>query len=210
MSMTPEDKDSHLYDNAEILASQGDTMYSSLGSQDSGVNSTLLDPEEKAKQEEEWRSELAKVEEEIKTLRTVLSTKVKQAQELKHKLGITPLQEWQRDIQSGLKTVTDSEAYQKTTSGLKVAGEKTTETLSVLGTTVSKKMGDLKNTAAYKSFEEKVGSAYTNVKAKVIGNPESTGHPDATTNDVNNELDIRQQTQSAPVTPMTDEPKQIK
>ncbi|XP_064480441.1 tumor protein D54-like isoform X3 [Ornithodoros turicata] len=160
---------------------------------DSGVHDlSHLDPEEKARLEEAWRNELAEVEGEILSLRTVLSKKVARAQELKQKLGITVWKELKSDMEQGLKNIQDSTAsltylfgsitpvvlpsyqnfpglfnspaYQKTTTSIKVAGEKTTSALGNLGASMSKKLGEMKNSPAFKSVEEKVGSVYTNVK----------------------------------------------
>lgn len=132
---------------------------------DSGVHDlSSMDPEEKARLEEAWRKELAEVEGEILSLRTVLSKKVTRAQELKQKLGITMWKELKTDMEQGLKNIQDSTAYQKTTTSIKVAGEKTTTALGNLGASMSKKLGEMKNSPAFKSVEEKVGSVYTNVK----------------------------------------------
>lgn len=133
---------------------------------DSGVHENLqnMDPEQRAKLEEEWRNELAKTEEEIQTLRQVLASHLKRSQDLKRKLGISVWKEFRDDMEQGLKNVRESNAYQKTNLALKSASEKTTTVLGSLGANVSKKLGDVKNSTAFRSFEEKVGSAYTNTK----------------------------------------------
>lgn len=64
--------------------------------------------EEQEKQREEWKQELIRVEEECATLRTVLSSKIHHATELKRKLGITVWKEMTDDMSSGLKNVRDS------------------------------------------------------------------------------------------------------
>lgn len=53
--------------------------------------------------------ELARVEEEIATLRTVLTSKVRHASELKRKLGITVWKEITDDVGQGLKNVKESQ-----------------------------------------------------------------------------------------------------
>lgn len=148
-----------------------------------------MSEEEKERQMEEWKEELARVEGEITTLRQVLGSKVRYASELKRKMGITPFQELKHDFSEGLKSIQQSEtyqktneklhdindkithssAYQKTSSAVKTASEKTNETVRNVASSVSKKIGDLRNTGAFKSVEEKVGGAYANVKAKVTG-----------------------------------------
>lgn len=148
-----------------------------------------MSEEEKERQMEEWKVELARVEGEITTLRQVLGSKVRYASELKRKMGITPFQELKHDFSEGIKSIQQSEtyqktneklhdindkithssAYQKTSSAVKTASEKTNETVRNVASSVSKKIGDLRNTGAFKSVEEKVGGAYANVKAKVTG-----------------------------------------
>ncbi|XP_049919925.1 tpd52 like 2b isoform X7 [Epinephelus moara] len=123
---------------------------------------------------EELRVELTKVEEEINTLRQVLSAKERHATELKRKLGLSPLTElrqnltksWQ-DVQTSnaylsasatLDDITHSEVYKKTQETLLQAGQKTSAALTTVGTTLSKKLGDMRNSATFKSFEDKVGN----------------------------------------------------
>ncbi|XP_061166725.1 tumor protein D54-like isoform X3 [Saccostrea echinata] len=145
--------------------------------------------EEKQRQMEEWKEELARVEGEITTLRQVLGSKVRYASELKRKMGITPFQELKHDFSEGLKSIQQSETfqktnesltnlqakitgstvYQKTSSAMKTASEKTNETVRNVASSVSKKIGDIRNSGTFKSMEEKVGGAYANVKAKVTG-----------------------------------------
>ncbi|XP_076327262.1 tumor protein D52-like isoform X2 [Tachypleus tridentatus] len=132
---------------------------------DSGIHDlSSMDPELRAKMEEEWKEELAKTEEEIITLRQVLASKVRYAQDLKHKLGITVWKEFKDDMQQGLKNIQETEVYQRTTQTLKTAGEKTTNVLGNLGANVSKKLEDVKNSQTFRSFEERVGTAYETVK----------------------------------------------
>lgn len=50
------------------------------------------------------------LESEINTLRLVLDAKVRQANDLKHRLGITPMAELKRDIQHGVETIRSSES----------------------------------------------------------------------------------------------------
>ncbi|GBL79866.1 Tumor protein D54 [Araneus ventricosus] len=171
---------------------------------DSGIHEIggVTDPEQKAKLEDEWKTELAKTEEEIATLRQVLSVKVKYAQDLKRKLGITPWKELKEDVEQSLRNIQEtptmkevggrlvewnsaitsapifpgifsSTAYQKTSQTVKTAAEKTTSVLGVFGASVSKKLGEVKNSSTFRSFEERMGSAYTNVRSR-MGTPRST------------------------------------
>ncbi|XP_033484173.1 tpd52 like 2b isoform X2 [Epinephelus lanceolatus] len=121
---------------------------------------------------EELRVELTKVEEEINTLRQVLSAKERHATELKRKLGLSPLTElrqnltksWQ-DVQTSnayVRTseklgewnerVTSLELYKKTQETLLQAGQKTSAALTTVGTTLSKKLGDMRALPFSNSF----------------------------------------------------------
>lgn len=70
-----------------------------------------LSAEEKEAQEKAWRDELAQIEDEIATLRTVLGSKVRRSAELKRNLGITFLKEVSDDFNQGLKNVKESNVY---------------------------------------------------------------------------------------------------
>nr|XP_032622141.1 tumor protein D54 isoform X6 [Chelonoidis abingdonii] len=115
-------------------------------------------------EEEELRSELAKVEEEIGTLRQVLAAKERHCGELKRKLGLTTFDELKQnlskswhDVQGSnayMKTseklgewnekVTQSELYKKTQETLSQAGQKTSAALSNVGSVISRKLGDMR------------------------------------------------------------------
>jgi len=51
------------------------------------------------------------LEYEIQTLRSVLAVKMREANELKRKLGITQMSEFRDDLRQGMQTVRDSDAY---------------------------------------------------------------------------------------------------
>ncbi|KFP12588.1 Tumor protein D54, partial [Egretta garzetta] len=131
---------------------------------DSGASARTSTPEGLTlAEEEELRSELAKVEEEIGTLRQVLAAKERHCGELKRKLGLTPLdglkqnlsKSW-HDVQVSnayVKTseklgewndkVTQSDFYKKTQETLSQAGQKTSAALSNVGSVISRKLGDM-------------------------------------------------------------------
>ncbi|KAF4096837.1 tpd52 like 2b isoform X9 [Onychostoma macrolepis] len=156
------------------------------------VSPETLPPGLTEEEAEELRLELIKVEEEIHTLRQVLSAKERHASELKRKLGLSPLSEfkqnitksWQ-DVQTSnaylsasatLDDIASSEVYKKTQETLSQAGQKTSAALSTVGTAISRKLGDMRNSPTFKSFEDKVG----NIKYKVVGgkaNGESAHSP---------------------------------
>ncbi|XP_072224069.1 tpd52 like 2b isoform X1 [Leuresthes tenuis] len=161
-----------------------------------GNSANPLPPGLTEEEAEELHTELTKVEEEISTLRQVLSAKERHAAELRRKLGLNPLNElrqnltksWQ-DVQTSnaylsasatLDDITQSEAYKKTQETLSQAGQKTSAALSTVGTAISRRLGDMRNSATFKSFEDKVG----NLKYKVVGpkgNGEAVGSPTDTT-----------------------------
>ncbi|XP_030280077.1 tpd52 like 2b isoform X14 [Sparus aurata] len=133
---------------------------------------------------EELRTELTKVEEEINTLRQVLSAKERHAAELKRKLGLSPLNELSQKLNKSWQDVQTSNAYKKTQETLSQAGQKTSAALNTVGTVISRRLGDMsnysirhsismpamRNSATFKSFEDKMG----NLKYKVVG-PKGNG-----------------------------------
>ncbi|XP_034436820.1 tumor protein D53 isoform X5 [Hippoglossus hippoglossus] len=127
------------------------------------LNSSIMTEEER----EEAQQELAKLEEEINTLRQVLSSKEKQHAELKQKLGISPLSELRTNFSRGWQDMQSSTA--KTSETLSTAGQKTSAAFSTFGTTITKKLGDMRNSPSFKSFEEKVESTVSTIKTKVGG-----------------------------------------
>ncbi|XP_050952234.1 tpd52 like 2b isoform X7 [Labeo rohita] len=154
------------------------------------VSPGTLPPGLTEEEAEELRLELTKVEEEIHTLRQVLSAKERHASELKRKLGLSPLTEFKQNITKSWQDVQTSNAYKKTQETLSQAGQKTSAALSTVGTAISRKLGDMsnysirhsismptmRNSPTFKSFEDKVG----NIKYKVVGgkaNGESAHSP---------------------------------
>nr|BAB28639.1 unnamed protein product [Mus musculus] len=114
-------------------------------------------------EEEELRAELAKVEEEIVTLRQVLAAKERHCGELKRRLGLSTLGELKQNLSRSwhdvqvstayVKTseklgewnekVTQSDLYKKTQETLSQAGQKTSAALSTMGSAISRKLGDM-------------------------------------------------------------------
>ncbi|XP_023773736.1 tumor protein D54 isoform X12 [Cyanistes caeruleus] len=121
-------------------------------------------------EEEELRAELAKVEEEIGTLRQVLAAKERHCGELKRKLGLTPLDGLKQNLSKSWHDVQVSNAYKKTQETLSQAGQKTSAALSNVGSVISRKLGDMRNSATFKSFEDRVGT----IKSRVVGSRENS------------------------------------
>lgn len=67
-----------------------------------------LSAEDQLKQQQLWKEELAQIEDEIATLRTVLASKMRRSAELKRNLGITVWKELSEDMNQGIKNVKES------------------------------------------------------------------------------------------------------
>ncbi|XP_039720792.1 tumor protein D54 isoform X4 [Pteropus medius] len=96
-------------------------------------------------EEEELRAELAKVEEEIVTLRQVLAAKERHCGELKRKLGLSALEGLKQNLSRSWHDVQVSNAYKKTQETLSQAGQKTSAALSTVGSAISRKLGDVRD-----------------------------------------------------------------
>lgn len=178
---------SSLLGSLSSLSSTAEEVSYNAVTPDSGVHETFnaLSPEEQEKQREEWKSELIKTEEEIQTLRQVLGSKVKHAQDLKRRLGITVWREFTEDFNNSMKTVRESQTvqkanevitdiqeavvsaplYQKTAGAMSAVGEKTSSLFGGIGA----KFGQLKETPTFKSFEERVGGVYSAARTRMGG-----------------------------------------
>ncbi|KFQ02087.1 Tumor protein D54, partial [Leptosomus discolor] len=142
-------------------------------------------------EEEELRSELAKVEEEIGTLRQVLAAKERHCGELKRKLGLTPLDGLKQNLSKSWHDVQVSNAYVKTSEKLGEWNDKVTQSdlyLSASSTLEdwnekltqseassysirhSISMPAMRNSATFKSFEDRVGT----IKSRVVGSRENS------------------------------------
>ncbi|XP_011196520.1 uncharacterized protein LOC105221339 isoform X3 [Zeugodacus cucurbitae] len=150
-------------DNTSKLSEPASPV-ASVASADIAAEFAALTAEEQEQQRAEWSQELARVEEEINTLRTVLASKTRHASDLKRKLGITMWKEITDDMNQGLKNVKESSVFQRTESVLKSTGEKTASVFGSITSGITSKFSQMKNSESMRSIEEKVGSAYENVK----------------------------------------------
>jgi hypothetical protein len=132
-----------------------------------------LSNEEKERQNALWNEELAQIEDEIATLRTVLASKMRRSAELKRNLGITVWKEVSEDINQGIKNVKESNVYQtvetkvgQVTKAVTDAPiyQKTTSIIGGITGNITNKIGQMRHSESFRSIEEKVGSAYENVK----------------------------------------------
>uniref|UniRef100_A0A452R780 TPD52 like 1 n=1 Tax=Ursus americanus TaxID=9643 RepID=A0A452R780_URSAM len=152
--------------------------------------SSMLSEEER----EELKAELVQLEDEITTLRQVLSAKERHLVEIKQKLGMNLMNELKQNFSRSWHDVQTTTAYKKTHETLSHAGQKATAAFSNVGTAISKKFGDMsfshtyvvlssflffpfnllfmpamRNSPTFKSFEERVETTVTSLKTKVGG-----------------------------------------
>lgn len=164
--------DFSVYDNETGMAA-GDQLPADL---------SHLTEEEREHQQKVWREELAQIEEEIATLSTVLSAKMRKSAELKRNLGITVWREVSDDINQGIKNIKETTVYQtvetkvgQVTKAVTDAPiyQKTTSLFGGITGNISNKLSQMKQSDSFRSIEERVGSAYENVKTKVVSRSNS-------------------------------------
>jgi len=125
-----------------------------------GADFQGLTPEEQERQREEWKAELKKTEEEILTLKQVLTAKERHAAGLKRRLGITQWREFSEDMAQGLKNLQDSATYKRTAENLQFAKEIAKEKTAGLVNTIG-------NSNAWNSMSTSLTSAYGAAKTKM-------------------------------------------
>ncbi|XP_051280355.1 tpd52 like 2b isoform X4 [Dicentrarchus labrax] len=122
-----------------------------------GNSANPLPPGLTEEEAEELRTELTKVEEEINTLRQVLSAKERHAAELKRKLGLSPLNELKQNITKSWQDVQTSNAYVRTTEKLGEWNEKVTSLELYLSASAT--LDDIARSEAYKKTQETLSQA---------------------------------------------------
>lgn len=142
---------------------------------------------ERQKRQDEYKEELAKIQEDIGTLRLVLNDKLKRENELKNLLGISFLTEMKQDLTTGLNTVkstsafqqvaqtfseigatvSNNEAYQKTTAGVRTSVQKVTPGFNMIGTNIKGSLNNLRNSTYFKSFENGLSTTVNTVQGKI-------------------------------------------
>lgn len=143
---------------------------------------------------EELKAELVQLEEEITTLRQVLSAKERHLVEIRQKLGMSLMNELKQNFSRSWHDVQTTAAYKKTQETLSHAGQKATAAFSTMGTAISRKLGDMRshsigysirhsismpamrNSPTFKSFEERVETTVTSFKTKVGGTNHGGGN----------------------------------
>ncbi|XP_047678936.1 tpd52 like 2a isoform X14 [Tachysurus fulvidraco] len=137
-----------------------------------GASERTLPPGLTEEEAAELELELSKVEDEIQTLRHVLSSKERHAAELRRRLGISPLIEIKTNLTKGWHNVQSSNAYKKTQETLSQAGMMTSSAFSSLSSTLRIKLGEMssysmrhslsmptmRNSPTFKNLEDKMGA----------------------------------------------------
>merc|ERR1712058_69984 len=123
-----------------------------------GADFQGLTAEEQERQREEWKAELKKTEEEILTLKQVLTAKERHAAGLKRRLGITAWREFSEDMTQGLKNL----QFAKDIAKEKTSGIVTGITASGYFQSMSSKMSEaygaaktkMSNSMSQQTFDE--------------------------------------------------------
>jgi len=137
-----------------------------------------LREDDRLKQEEDYRQELMKVQDEVVTLRQVLSAKLKRENELKTLLGIGFVDDLKQDWNETVTDIKSTTAYQKTAETLNTATEKIAPTLQSVNSSLKSGFGAIRNSPYFKSFENTVESTVNAVKSKITPSKSSTGFTD--------------------------------
>merc|ERR1712228_767762 len=118
-----------------------------------GADFQGLTAEEQERQREEWKAELKKTEEEILTLKQVLTAKERHAAGLKRRLGITAWREFSEDMTQGLKNLQESATYKRTAENLQFAKDIAKEKTSGIVTGIA-------SSGYFQSMSSKMGEAF--------------------------------------------------
>uniref|UniRef100_A0A8B9LKI5 Tpd52 like 2a n=1 Tax=Astyanax mexicanus TaxID=7994 RepID=A0A8B9LKI5_ASTMX len=122
-----------------------------------GASGGTLPPGLSEEEALEMQIELTKVEDEIQTLRQVLTAKERHAGELRRRLGVSPLAEFKNNISKGWQEVQSSNAYMKTSQTLGDLNHRVTS--SNLYLTASATLDDIAHSDAYKKTQETLSQA---------------------------------------------------
>ena len=137
-----------------------------------------LSAEEQERQREEWKAELKKTEEEILTLKQVLTAKERHAagnyqllgstilsrafdgpstfSGLKRRLGITAWREFSEDMTQGLKNLQESATYKRTAENIQFAKEIAKEKTTGM-------MAGIQASGYFQSMSSAIGAAKTKI-----------------------------------------------
>merc|ERR1711971_403672 len=115
-----------------------------------------LSAEEQERQREEWKAELKKTEEEILTLKQVLTAKEHHAAGLKRRLGITAWREFSEDMTQGLKNLQESATYKRTAENIQFAKDIAKEKTSGM-------VAGIAASGYFQSMSSAIGAAKTKI-----------------------------------------------
>ncbi|XP_023248669.1 tumor protein D54 isoform X2 [Seriola lalandi dorsalis] len=156
--MDPASQDINLNSpNKGLVVDQSDSLSDVPVEGAVGNSANPLPPGLTEEEAEELRTELTKVEEEINTLRQVLSAKERHATDLKRKLGLSPLNELRQNLTKSWQDVQTSNAYVRTTEKLGEWNERVTS--SDLYLSASATLDDITHSEAYKKTQETLSQA---------------------------------------------------
>jgi len=108
-----------------------------------------------------------KVQDEIVTLRQVLSAKLKRENELKTLLGVGFVDDLKQDWNETVNDIKSTTAYTKTAETLSAASEKIAPTIQSVNSSLKSGLGSLRNSSYFKTFESTLGSTVNAVKSKM-------------------------------------------
>ncbi|CAF2983001.1 unnamed protein product [Rotaria socialis] len=145
----------------------------------------ILQEEDGFKPEDDYRQELMKVQDEIVTLRQVLTAKIKRENELKTLLGVGFVDELKQDWNATVHDIKASTAYQKTADTFHAASNKLAPALQTVNTTVKSRFGTFRNSNYFKTFENTFGSTVTAVKSKMTSSKSAMHFNGNDKNDMN-------------------------
>jgi len=137
-----------------------------------GADFQGLTAEEQERQREEWKAELKKTEEEILTLKQVLTAKERHAAGLKRRLGITAWREFSEDMTQGLKNLQESATYKRTAENLQFAKDIAREKTSGIVTGIA-------SSGYFQSMSSKMGEAFGAAKNKMTSSMSQQTFDDA-------------------------------
>ncbi|XP_026223046.1 tumor protein D54-like isoform X2 [Anabas testudineus] len=146
------------------------------------------------------RTELAKTEDEIQTLRQMLLAREKYAADIRRQLGMSPLSNVKQNLSKGwqdvqtstpyltasatLDDIKHSNVYARTQEILSHAGHVTSSALSTMGGTITRRLTEMSHTisvpsmrhsSTFKSFEEIAGNVKDKVTGSLTNNGETSG-----------------------------------
>merc|ERR1712012_1464622 len=119
-----------------------------------------LSAEEQERQREEWKAELKKTEEEILTLKQVLTAKERHAAGLKRRLGITAWREFSEDMTQGLKNLQESATYKRTAENIQFARDIAKEKTSGM-------VANITASGYFQSVSSALGAAKTKISSSM-------------------------------------------